>query len=85
MINNARFPIQNGYIRIRNKLHIFSQSVTFLLDDGKKKNPIAVLDGVRAIACLAVLTFHLNYAVRDAGIWRCGFASELVASLYGQA
>lgn len=35
---------------------------------GKQQN-IAVLDGVRAIACLLVLIFHLNYLARETHIW----------------
>lgn len=41
----------------------WSQFITRLLDDGKQKNSIPVLDGVRAIACLSVLVFHVNFAL----------------------
>jgi len=39
-------------------------------DKGRQqKNNIAVLDGVRAIACLTVLDFHINLMTRDTHIW----------------
>jgi hypothetical protein len=31
-----------------------------LLETGSRKNNIAVLDGVRALACLAVMAFHID-------------------------
>ena len=39
------------------------------LGDGKQKNSIPVLDGVRAIACLSIITFHMNLLARFYGIW----------------
>ena len=39
------------------------------LGDGKQKNSIPVLDGVRAIACLSIITFHMNLLARFHGIW----------------
>lgn len=50
-------------------LQAWSQYITQLLDDGKQKASIRVLDGVRAIACLSVLFFHVNVAARDFHIW----------------
>ncbi|GHO73100.1 hypothetical protein KSD_08710 [Ktedonobacter sp. SOSP1-85] len=46
-----------------------SQRITSLLDDGKQKNAIPALDGFRAIACLLVVVFHLNFLARESGIW----------------
>ncbi len=43
--------------------------MSMLLEDGKQKNTIAVLDGVRAIACLCVLVFHLNFFARETKVW----------------
>src|SRR5579885_1375691 len=37
--------------------------------DRQQKNNIAVLDGVRAIAALTVLDFHVNLMTRDTHIW----------------
>ncbi|WP_246039211.1 acyltransferase family protein [Dictyobacter alpinus] len=45
------------------------QIISNFLDDGKKKNSIAVLDGVRAVACLAIIIFHMNLLARFSGIW----------------
>lgn len=46
-----------------------SQRITNLLDSGKQKNAIKVLDGVRAIACLSVLMFHVNFSLSTNHIW----------------
>ena len=35
----------------------------------KSKSQILVLDGVRAVACLAVLSWHVNFLARNYGIW----------------
>ncbi len=45
------------------------QFISHLLDDGKQKNSIKVLDGVRAIACLSVLMFHVNFSLSTNYIW----------------
>lgn len=47
----------------------WSQSVTNSLSDGKQKNPIFALDGVRAIACLSVMSFHLNLFAYLGHVW----------------
>jgi peptidoglycan/LPS O-acetylase OafA/YrhL len=36
---------------------------------GKQKNPIYALDGVRAVACLCVISFHLNLFSLISHIW----------------
>jgi peptidoglycan/LPS O-acetylase OafA/YrhL len=46
-----------------------SQSITSSLIAGKQKNPIYALDGVRAVACLGVISFHLNLFSLFAHIW----------------
>jgi peptidoglycan/LPS O-acetylase OafA/YrhL len=39
------------------------------IHDSSKKNTIAVLDGVRAFACISVVWYHLNLVPRDFHIW----------------
>ncbi len=39
------------------------------IHDSSKKNTIAVLDGVRAFACVSVIWYHLNLVPRDFHIW----------------
>ncbi len=39
------------------------------LEGSKSKNQVPVLNGIRAIACLSVLFFHIHLAVRSTGIW----------------
>jgi peptidoglycan/LPS O-acetylase OafA/YrhL len=41
-----------------------------ILGDNKRQNNIAVLDGVRAIACLIVLTFHISLITSSTQIWK---------------
>ncbi len=46
-----------------------NQSMTHSLKDSASKNQLPVLDGVRAIACLGVLLFHVNFIAGGKGIW----------------
>ncbi|GCE19308.1 hypothetical protein KDK_31080 [Dictyobacter kobayashii] len=59
------------------------------MDDGKHKNSIPVLDGVRGIACLSIITFHMNLIARFNGIWTPALdgpgAFASAASLFGEA
>lgn len=52
-----------GFFR-RSALHL-----TALLEPGKQKSTIPSLDGVRAIACLLVVGYHINLITRDTHIW----------------
>ncbi len=47
----------------------FCQWIWAGLEDAPKKNAIPVLDGVRAIACLMVIWFHIYRTPRDFHIW----------------
>ena len=62
--------IGDRYTTIGQKMQIFSKRVADSLEVNKSKNQIPVLDGARAIACLAVLFYHVNYLARAYGIWR---------------
>src|SRR5437763_6263892 len=59
---------QHAYAWLKQKGQWLSQQLARLLDDNKQKNSIASLDGVRAIACLTVLTFHISLMARDTHI-----------------
>jgi peptidoglycan/LPS O-acetylase OafA/YrhL len=75
-------------VGIRERLRSLSQSISTYLDDGKQKNPIYVLDGVRAIACFLVVFFHVNFVARGGNIWRPihDFGSVVGAlALFGQS
>jgi peptidoglycan/LPS O-acetylase OafA/YrhL len=41
----------------------------YTIDENKTKNKIPVLDGLRAIACLGVLSFHVSFIAGGRGIW----------------
>ncbi len=58
--------LRAGYAR---KIEAMSQSITSALSVGKQKNPIYALDGVRAVACLCVISFHLNLFSLLAHLW----------------
>jgi len=57
-------------VRPQSRLQQIHSAISILLEGGKQKNTIAVLDGVRAIACLSVLFFHINFYARETNIWR---------------
>ena len=61
---------QHSYHPIKDRLHRIAEWIGVLLGDNKQsgKNSIAVLDGVRAIAILMVLTFHINRVTGD-NLW----------------
>ena len=61
---------QHLYPWLQSKRQWISQQVTHLLEDNKPKNSIASLDGVRALACLSVITYHLSLLVIGARIWK---------------
>ena len=48
----------------------FSPSATNSLEENQPKKYILVLDGVRAIACLAVLAFHMNLVSTGFHLWQ---------------
>ena len=47
-----------------------SQADTSSQPVSKPKSQIPVLDGVRAVACLAVISYHVNSLARNYGIWQ---------------
>ena len=50
------------------------------LENRKQKNNIMVLDGVRAIACLTVMIYHINLMTRDAQIWHPSDPTHMLIS-----
>ncbi len=57
------------FVQPQSWLQRVHHTISMLMEDGKQKNTIAVLDGVRAIACLCVLFFHVNFFSRETNIW----------------
>ena len=55
---------------MHSRLHALKAWLAMQLEDATQKNAIPALDGVRAIACLSVLAFHISLITRDARIWQ---------------
>lgn len=56
-----------------------------ILSNNDQKNTIAVLDGVRAVACLSVIAFHIDLITLKMHIWQAGvgtFASAVAMMGY---
>ena len=51
------------------QIEAMSRSITDALSVGKQKDPIYALDGVRAVACLSVISFHLNLFSMFGHLW----------------
>ncbi|GHO53448.1 acyltransferase [Ktedonobacter robiniae] len=64
------FFTRNGQKNIQGNIQQWSETVTNSLEISKSKNQILALDGVRAIACLSVITYHINHLSDFSNIWR---------------
>lgn len=76
-------PPKQLYVSILRSVKDYNQKVTASLEVSKPRNHLLVLDGVRAIACLAVLSYHTNLLTRTYGVWdpTGGAIKNLFASL----
>lgn len=70
--------IQQGYALVQRTSQQLGERITLLLETQKRKNTLTVLDGVRAIACLAVIAFHVS---ADAHIWDMKGLGRLAISI----
>jgi peptidoglycan/LPS O-acetylase OafA/YrhL len=64
-----RVLLENWHILTHKTMKNYNQKVTASLEVNKPKNHLFVLDGVRAVACLGVLSYHANFLARNYGIW----------------
>src|SRR5437588_7793109 len=78
---NALRYIQTSHFWIQSRLQQVSHQLASLLGDNKQegRNTISVLDGVRALAFLFVLTYHINRTTGD-NLWSVT-ANPLATSL----
>src|SRR2546427_10878758 len=58
-VNSIEYQ-RRSFSWLQEKLRVISQWLAFHLEDSKHKSNIAVLDGVRAIAALLVVAFHIS-------------------------
>src|SRR6266702_3017593 len=73
---------RQGYRVASNAYHRLLQGLTSLLEGKKQKSTIASLDGVRAIACLSVVAYHLTLVTtQDVHLWYPHNVSRWIATL----
>ncbi|GAC1393017.1 MAG: hypothetical protein NVSMB38_18960 [Ktedonobacteraceae bacterium] len=70
--------VRESYSWVQNTFQQLSERLMSLVEDSRQKNSIASLDGVRAIACLAVVSFHLNYIVQ---LWNASALGHLAIAI----
>lgn len=64
-----KLAAQPYFSRVQQAIQQLPQSITHVLE-GKKQSTISALDGVRALACLLVVTFHLSLiTTHDIALW----------------
>lgn len=68
-MNSADLSLKDQEIIANPNNPRFSQMSNNELEERERKNRLPVLDGVRAIACLGVLSYHLHLMTHGAGIW----------------
>ncbi len=83
-MNNSEILMGDQDTAIQQNIAVLHQSMTNLPAESKPKSQILVLDGIRAVACLAVLSYHVNFLARNYGIWRPmhGIYTLLAALVY---
>lgn len=62
-MSNNNSPLEKWYPSLQRKINIYNQKVTDSLEVSKPKSHLFVLDGLRAVAFLAVLLYHCMYDV----------------------
>ncbi|MGI9059912.1 MAG: acyltransferase family protein [Ktedonobacteraceae bacterium] len=73
--------VRNVSTRVQQSCLSLQQRIGASLEDKKQKNTIPALDGVRAIACLTVVAFHVNLITRETQRWSPGNTNLLVSSI----
>ncbi len=74
--------LRRGYHVVSSAYYRVLQGLTSLLEGKKQKSTIAPLDGVRAIACLSVVAYHLTLiTTNDLRLWHPDRVPALFASV----
>src|SRR5690348_5999173 len=72
----------SGFLWTRQRYQRIVQGMVSLLDGKKQKSTIASLDGVRAIACLIVIVYHLTLVTtQDLPLWSSTQFPQLFSAL----
>jgi peptidoglycan/LPS O-acetylase OafA/YrhL len=72
----------SGFLWTRHMYQRIVQGIVSLLDGKKQKSTIASLDGVRAIACLIVIVYHLTLVTtQDLPLWSSTQFPQLFSAL----
>jgi len=61
--------VQQVYFWTQRLFHSIDHWLANILEDKKQKNSIASLDGVRAIACLTVMSYHISLITSSTHLW----------------
>ncbi|HEY5001587.1 MAG TPA: hypothetical protein VII61_00445, partial [Ktedonobacteraceae bacterium] len=74
--------VQRRYSYLSNIFLQFVDWLNAVLETKQTKGNIYVLDGIRAIACLSVVMFHINLiTTRDLPLWVPQSAPSLISGL----
>lgn len=74
--------IRSGYFWMQNGAHQLYQWLGSTLESKRQKSTIASLDGVRAVACLSVIVFHLSLiTTRDIVLWDPAKMPPIISSV----
>src|SRR5258708_17433605 len=74
----TRIPFNDLYLYARNRIDKYSEKITASLEISKPKNHLLALDGVRAIACLLVIMFHVTLLTHNRSLWEPSGNKQLV-------
>ncbi|WP_165423312.1 acyltransferase family protein [Ktedonosporobacter rubrisoli] len=75
-------PIRHGYLYLQHLFHMLGQWLGYVLEGNRRKSTIAPLDGIRAIACLSVVAYHLTLVTtHDIVLWKPDQLPPVISAL----
>ncbi len=77
-----KLTVQPYFSPIQHIIQQIPRGITFLLEGKKQRSTITALDGVRALACLSVVAFHISLiTTRDIAIWNPAKVPQLLRAI----